>query len=64
MANFGNGSPVPGIMGMGDGSNGRAGMGMQQNVPTGPGHHNIRGGFRGRGRGALAVRGRGGSNGM
>ena len=51
-------------MGMGDGSNGRAGMGMQQNVPTGPGHHNIRGGFRGRGRGALAVRGRGGYNGM
>lgn len=62
MGNFGNGSPVPGMVSIGDGSNGRGGMGMQQNVPTGPAQHTMRGGFRGRGRGALAVRGRGGSN--
>jgi hypothetical protein len=65
MGNFGNGSPVPGMMGMGDSSNGQMDKrgGMQQNIPTGPGHHNVRGGFRGRGRGGMSVRGRGGTNG-
>lgn len=64
MGNFGNGSPVPGMMGMGEGSNGQMDKrGAMGNVPTGPGHHNVRGGFRGRGRGGMAVRGRGGTNG-
>lgn len=77
MGNFGNNSPVPGMMGgnmgqMGDATantqmenkRGPGGMGMQQqNIPTGPGHHNVRGGFRGRGRGGLAIRGRGGNGG-
>ncbi|KAJ9119634.1 hypothetical protein QFC22_003343 [Naganishia vaughanmartiniae] len=70
MGNFGNNSPVPGMMGMNMGQMGEAvpnnneikrGPVQQQAVPTGPGFHHMRGGFRGRGRG-IAIRGRGGNS--
>lgn len=59
MGNFGNNSPAPGMMG--DGVNPQMDKrGPQPGVPTGPGY-NMRGGFRGRGRGGPALRGRGGN---
>ncbi|KAJ9094488.1 hypothetical protein QFC21_006027 [Naganishia friedmannii] len=70
MGNFGSNSPVPGMMGMNMGQMGEAipnnneikrGPVQQQTVPTGPGFHHMRGGFRGRGRG-IAIRGRGGNS--
>jgi hypothetical protein len=59
MGNFGNNSPAPGMMG--DGVNPQMDKrGPQAGIPTGPGY-NMRGGFRGRGRGGPALRGRGGN---
>lgn len=60
MGNFGNNSPVPGMMG--EGANTQMDKRVPQaGVPTGPGYNNMRGGFRGRGRGGPALRGRGGN---